>query len=72
MDWPSRSLHSRISWAALALRRWWSRRQAAGVTERLYRFDRAGGRLPLFILVATDRHGHGVRVAAHDAEEYDL
>jgi hypothetical protein len=72
MDWPSRSLRSRIAWVRLALGRRRSRRHARGLTERLHRFDRSGDRLPLFVLVATDRHGHAVHVAAYDAEEYDL
>jgi hypothetical protein len=41
------------------------------VTEALYGLERPDGRLPLFVLVVTDRSGHVLHAAVCDAEDYD-
>jgi hypothetical protein len=79
MDWPTRSIVSRIRWMAIGrrlrarrltgavFRRWRPR----GVRESLYALDRQGDRLPLIVFVATDRSGAVIEMCACDAEDYD-
>jgi hypothetical protein len=72
MDWPSKSLRSRIAWAGFALRIRWTRRRravAAPRTEVLHSLPRHGRR-PLFVLVVTDRAGRLVHAAICDPEDY--
>lgn len=79
MDWPSRTIWSRITltWMRLAMRpdyRVRSRRQPGIATsnpiERLHRLGRHGGRPPLYVITIMDRNGHLLDAAAYDPEEY--
>jgi hypothetical protein len=83
MDWPTRSIFSRIRWMVRG-RRLQAKRLAGDVwtkpahvpsrqedvRESLHSLDRAG-RLPLLVLVATDRRGEVIDMCACDAEDYD-
>ena len=79
MDWPSRSIWSRVTWTwmRLATRRDHRVRgcrqpgvDASNRIERLHRLRRHGGRSPLYVVTVMDRDGHLLDAAACDPDEY--
>jgi hypothetical protein len=78
MDWPGRSVKSRIAWVWMRF----ARRRAIGVgeprprgggpdrIERLHSLGREDGRSPLYVITVMDHDGHVLEVAACDPDEY--
>ena len=78
MDWPGRSIWTRIAWT------WWrlAKRRAprirsagpqgdeSGRIERLHSLGRQKGRSPLYVISVMDRDGHVLEAVACDPEEY--
>ncbi len=79
MDWPERSIWSRIvwTWMRLTTRPAHAARRPGHAAlypsdriERLHSLCRQGGRPPLFVITVMDRDGHVLDAAACDPEEY--
>ena len=79
MDWPSRSIWSRVTWTWMRLAmlrdhrvRSWEQPgvDASSRIERLHRLGRHGGRSPLYVITVMDPDGHLLDAAACDPEEY--
>ncbi len=79
MDWPSRSIWSRITWTWVRLAMLRDHRVRSGERpgvdassriERLHRLGRHGGRSPLYVITVMDWDGHLLDAAAYDPDEY--
>jgi hypothetical protein len=79
MDWPGKTIWSRIAWRWAWLRRPRGQRvrsmrqpepEPPAPIERLHCLRRKGGRTPLYVLTVTDRMGHVLEAAACDPDEY--
>jgi len=85
MDWPTRSISSRIKWLLGAARTHRPRRaracslsprppgtrHTAETIEHLYSLQRPEGRPPLLVLTATDTEGHLTSAVTCDSEGYE-